>query len=204
MMERIRRRFGGFTLIELLVVIAIIAILAAILLPALHKAREKARQGVCMNNLKQIGIAFTMYAQDNDGYTPPWSPTHCHCSHWVNSHRIRINLGLLSEYLGGTSADCFGDTRPKVLRCPSGPKDHGFRRYPTHCDYGYNPDFFSGEKLCKQRPGIMSVVDCLGSFDRTSHNGGVNALYADGHVIWVSGQVYLGKAWHWEVFNDLR
>ena len=201
MMKRIRRHYGGFTLIELLVVIAIIAILAAILLPALHKAREKARQGVCMNNLKQIGIAFTMYAQDNDGYTPPWSPTAHSCSKW---DLTRINLGLLSEYLGGTSASCIGDTRPKVLRCPSGPKDHGFRRYPSECDYSYNPDFFSGEKLCKQRPGIMSVVDYVGAFDRTPHNGGLNALYADGHVIWVPGQVYLGKAWHWGVFNDLR
>jgi len=55
-MDRGRKKSmpAGFTLIELLVVVAIIAILAAILLPALSKAREKARQAVCMNNLKQI------------------------------------------------------------------------------------------------------------------------------------------------------
>src|SRR5579875_248996 len=77
-----RKRYG-FTLIELLVVIAIIAILAAILFPVFAQAREKARQTTCLNNEKQIGLAFMMYAQDNDeafpmtaGYnTPLWTQT---------------------------------------------------------------------------------------------------------------------------------
>jgi prepilin-type N-terminal cleavage/methylation domain-containing protein/prepilin-type processing-associated H-X9-DG protein len=61
---------SGFTLIELLVVIAIIAILAAILFPVFAKAREKARQTTCMNNMKQLGLGWTLYAEDWDGTYP--------------------------------------------------------------------------------------------------------------------------------------
>ena len=72
-LQLMQQRRRSFTLIELLVVVAIIAILAAMLLPALSKAKERARASQCMNNLKQLHGAAMIYASDNDEFLPPYS-----------------------------------------------------------------------------------------------------------------------------------
>lgn len=64
------RKPSGFTLVEILVVIGIIALLAAILFPVFSSVKEKARQSTCLSNLRQAGIAISMYAQDSDDHYP--------------------------------------------------------------------------------------------------------------------------------------
>lgn len=111
-----RRARQGFTLIELLVVIAIIAILAAILFPVFAQAREKARAISCLSNMKQLGLAFSMYGQDYDGTLMQTTYEHPTLKiHWSYVLQPYVkNLGIFV---------CPSDTNPVKPKTPCGPAD---------------------------------------------------------------------------------
>jgi prepilin-type N-terminal cleavage/methylation domain-containing protein/prepilin-type processing-associated H-X9-DG protein len=87
------RKTKAFTLIELLVVISIIAVLMAILMPALSKAREQAKNVVCQSNLRQWGLIFTMYVEENDGHF---------VGRWMGDDYSKAWLPVLQEYSGNS------------------------------------------------------------------------------------------------------
>lgn len=149
---------AGFTLIELLVVIAIISILSAILFPVYSRTRERAHQAQCMSNLRQLAVAFMMYADDNDGFYPggydydnieyhaDWDP-------WQWTLAFEATLPYYNE--------------PDILNCPTGPEfDFGEGLDRRIVNVAYNEYLYFGgwhsEAALNRAPGKLTRIAILG------------------------------------------
>ena len=178
---------SGFTLIELLVVIAIIAILAAILFPVFARAREKARQTSCISNLKQVGIAFTMYLGDYDGMYPMTYQWKTNLQPYIRNFQINYcpsRMQLPWYYGQGYNIGC---TSPFVQGLPL--ISESFIIAPSEKILVAEWDRCNAGPPCGPKGLFAGGATSYWAVTRI-HNGGSNILFCDGHAKWMKPEDY--------------
>lgn len=168
------RRAAAFTLIELLVVIAIIAILAALLLPAIARAKDKANDTQCISNLKQLGVAVFMYADENEGKLPAADPL-------VGNPVVATNplpriCDLLARHVGYNSNSM--PTSVSVFRCNKDNRGY-FQAQGSSYQWEYIMNGRTIESRTSERTPLMYDYE---NFHSGGTNGAKFVLYGDGHV----------------------